>query len=375
MKIQLLSSFALFIATATATFAESPFGTWPSAADPLTVGRKVTEHFLATPHPNFGNPKPPAHITYPEVCTWYGALTFAKAAKQDDQTKALVARFEPLFGDESKLIPKPDHVDGTVFGELPSELAIQTGDRRYLELGTRFANAQWEPDEVTSDKFSEVTRQRTGQGLSWQTRFWIDDMFMITIAQVQAFRATGDSKYIDRAAREMVAYLKELQESNGLFHHAQDVPFFWGRGNGWMAAGMTELLRSLPENHPDRAGILEGYRKMTATLLATQGADGMWRQLVDDPQSWPETSCTGMFTFAFITGVKNGWLPAETYGPAARKAWIALTGYIDDKAEVREVCVGTNKENNRDYYLNRPRTTGDMHGQAPILWCASALLR
>jgi unsaturated rhamnogalacturonyl hydrolase len=213
------------------------------------------------------------------------------------------------------------------------------------------------------------------QGLSWQTRFWIDDMYMITIAQAQAYRATGDRKYIDRAALEMVAYLKEIQQPNGLFHHAPDVPFFWGRGNGWMAAGITELLRSLPEDHPQRAEITAGYQKMMATLLLSQGNDGMWRQIIDDPQSWPETSCTGMFTFAFISGVKNGWLPAETYGPAARKAWIALTSYIDDKAEVREVCVGTNKENSREFYMNRPRTTGDMHGQAPLLWCTSAFLR
>ncbi len=45
-----------------------------------------------------------------------------------------------------------------------------------------------------------------------------------------------------------------------------------------------------------------------ATLLKYQADDGMWRQLIDDPNSWKETSCTGMFTCAFITGVKEGWL-------------------------------------------------------------------
>jgi rhamnogalacturonyl hydrolase YesR len=200
-------------------------------------------------------------------------------------------------------------------------------------------------------------------------------MYMITIVQAQAFRSTGDRKYIDRAALEMTAYLKEIQRPNGLFHHAPDVPFFWGRGNGWMAAGITELLRSLPQDHPRHGEIMVGYRKMMATLLETQGKDGMWRQIVDDPESWPETSCTGMFAFAMITGVRNGWLPADTYGPAARKAWLALTGYIDENGEVREVCIGTNKENSREHYMNRPRATGDMHGQAPLLWCVSALLR
>ena len=66
------------------------------------------------------------------------------------------------------------------------------------------------------------------KGLTDETRFWIDDMYMITIVQVQAFRATGDQKYLDRAATEMAAYLDKLQQPNGLFFHAPDVPFLLG---------------------------------------------------------------------------------------------------------------------------------------------------
>lgn len=94
----------------------------------------------------------------------------------------------------------------------------------------------------------------------------------------------------------------------------------------------------------------------------------------DDQASWPETSATGMFTYAMITGVKNGWLNEKEYGPIARKGWIALTKYIDKNGDVTEVCQGTNKENSRQYYLDRKRITGDMHGQAPVLWSAFALL-
>ena len=101
----------------------------------------------------------------------------------------------------------------------------------------------------------------------------------------------------------------------------------------------------------------------------------MWHQLIDDPMAWPETSCTGMFAFAFVTGVKNGWLDAKTYGPAAQRAWLALVGYLDADANLREVCVGTGARDDRQYYLDRPRTGGDFHGQAPLLWCAAALLR
>jgi rhamnogalacturonyl hydrolase YesR len=101
----------------------------------------------------------------------------------------------------------------------------------------------------------------------------------------------------------------------------------------------------------------------------------MWHQLIDHPEAWPETSGTGMFTFAMITGVKNGWLDEKNYGPSARKGWLGLIKYLNADGDVRNVCEGTNKRNDLNYYLNRKRNVGDMHGQAPILWCASAWLR
>lgn len=142
-----------------------------------------------------------------------------------------------------------------------------------------------------------------------------------------------------------------------------------------MAVGMTEVLRLLPKNHPDRPVILESYHKMMASLLKYQDPKGMWHQLIDDPNAWEETSSTGMFTYAFITGVKEGWLQNDTYGPAARKAWLALIGFINENNDITNVCEGTNKKNDHQYYLDRKQNTGDLHGQAPLLWCANALMR
>ena len=357
------------------SMADSPFTDFPAAADPVAVGTRVAKRFAESTRIDLPKSGPTRRIIYPEVITWYGALTFAKTAGLKDVTGLLVERFEPLHGDMARLMPKPDHVDNNMFGSLPLEIYMQNGDKRCLELGRRNADLQWEPPADTLGRMDEKTKALMERGLSWQTRFWIDDMYMITIVQTQMFRASKDTKYLDRAAKSMVAYLDELQKPNGLFHHSKDAPFFWGRGNGWVAAGMAELLRSLPKDHPDRPRILAGCHKMMDSLLTYQGADGMWRQLVDDPDSWPESSCSGMFTFAMITGCKEGWLDTAKFGPAARKGWTALAGYVRPNGVVRDVCVGTNTANNRDHYLERPRADGDLHGQGPVLWCATALLR
>ena len=345
---------------------------WPAGSSPQEIGKRVAEHFLVSPHPPVGAGNKP-HIPYYEVCAWYGSLTFAKETGDKQLADSLALRFQPLFDKDTTLLPIPDHVDYSVFGTVPLELYMQIKDQKYLELGKYYADKQWDAPfgpRVVSESFKLYNG-----GLTWQTRLWIDDMYMITMVQSQAYRATGDRKYIDRAAKEMVMYLDSLQKPNGLFYHAPDAPFFWGRGNGWMAAGMTELLRALPKDNENRPRIMNAYEKMMSSLLSYQMKNGIWRQLIDDAEAWPETSSTGMFTFAMITGVKNGWLDKKIYGEAARKAWLALISYINENAEITDVCEGTGKKNDHQYYLDRKRLTGDMHGQAPILWCATALLR
>lgn len=329
---------------------------WPQGYDPRELGTKVAQHFLTSPHFH------PDRIVYPEVCAWYGALELARVTSNSELISKLQARFDPLFTTEAALLPPSgQHVDFSMFGSLPFELYLLTKDKRYLDLGLKYADAQWSKPDA--------------QGLTDETRFWVDDMYMITIVQVQAFRATGDHKYLDRAATQMAAYLDKLQQPNGLFFHAPDVPFFWGRGNGWFAAGMTELLRDLPHDHPHHARIERGYQTMLAALLRYQPPAGAWRQLIDRNDSWPETSGTGMFAFGLISGVRTERLSTATYGPAARRAWIALAGYVDQNNDVTSVCEGTNKKNDLEYYLLRKRRTGDFHGQAPLLWTAAALLR
>jgi rhamnogalacturonyl hydrolase YesR len=359
--------------------AVSAFASWPKGQSPQDIGKRVAEHFVVAPHGNMGKPSNRG-IIYPEACAWYGALTFASLTGDKDLSQRLAARFEPLFTTESNLVPTANHVDPSMFGAVPLELYIETKDKRYLDMGKAIADRQWAPPPAgwppatmrPEDK--ALSDEAVAKGLSSQTRFWIDDMWMITILEVQAFRAIGDAVYLDRAAREMAAYLDRLQQPNGLFFHAPDVPFYWGRGNGWFAAGMAELLRDLPKSHPSHARIVEGYTKMMKTLLATQGDNGLWRQLIDKPESWPETSGSAMFTFAMITGAKNGWLDKK-YADAARKGWLGLCASIDENAEIHEVCEGTNKKNDYQYYIDRKRNVGDLHGQAPILWCASAFLR
>lgn len=339
------------------------FAEWPDGKSPADVGKRLVGNFLPRKFRYETNPaKAKLGVIYPEVITWYGALTVADLSHDKDLRDQLVKKFDTYLSEEgAKHINPAAHVDYRVFGIVPLEIHLQTKDPLCLELGKRFADSQWSAT--------------TPDGITTEARYWIDDMYMIPALQTQAFRATRDPVYLDRAALTMASYLDRLQQPNGLFHHGADSPFFWSRGNGWMAAGAAELLRELPATHPRRERILAGYRTMMKSLLTYQTPEGLWRQLIDKPESWPESSGSAMFAFGLVTGVKQGWLDEAAYGPAARKAWLALTDLLDENANLREVCVGTDKGKDEPYYLARPRAAGDLHGQAPMLWTAAALLR
>ncbi|HEX2584492.1 MAG TPA: glycoside hydrolase family 88 protein, partial [Steroidobacteraceae bacterium] len=289
----------VLMSTTQAQTPTSYFSNWPQDRSPQNVGLKAAkalvkrEHYL---HPDNNT------IHYAEAVAWYGALDLADQLHDKALLNELEQRFLPLTNEDRKLIPPGNHVDFSVFGVVPLQLYLQTSDVRYRLLGLAFADGQWDRPQA--------------DGLTNQTRYWIDDMYMITALQTAAYRATHDEKYIDHAAREMTSYLKKLQQPNGLFHHSLESSFYWGRGNGWVAAGMTELLRVMPAHHPQRNYILSSYRKMMASLLKYQAMSGLWRQLVDHEESWEETSGSAMFTFAFVTGVQQEWLPAKKYGPA-----------------------------------------------------------
>ncbi len=366
---------------------------WPYGCAPQEISRRVTEQLLAADPLAY---KPEGtdiakHISagygggdsifYATVSLWVNALDNARQFGEADLEQQLIDKFAPYLSRTEDVLKPQYHVDYNVVGALPLAVARLTGDSAAATLGTGLADYQWSeppatmPTGLPGTPTREQALARYEDGYTGETRLWIDDMYMINLLQTEAYKLTQDAKYLDRAAKEMVLYLDELQLANGLFYHTTEVPFVWGRGAGWMAAGMPLVLKYLPENHQHRAAILAGYRKMMAKLLDCQKSDGLWGQLADDPTTWSETSGSAMFAYGMAEGVAQGWLDRATYAPVARKAYLALCQKLDKYGNLADVCVGTNAKNDRAYYLARARVNGDPHGQAPMLWLCGALGR
>ncbi|HEX4264409.1 MAG TPA: glycoside hydrolase family 88 protein [Verrucomicrobiae bacterium] len=212
-----------------------------------------------------------------------------------------------------------------------------------------------------------------------QSTVWPDDLYMGCPVIIRWSEFSGDKKYLDDAANQITHQAELEQDADGLFFHGYDAkakkhsPFKWGRGNGWVTVAAVELLSALPEDHPARAKVIAILKKQIDGLQKVQAPDGMWRQVLDHPELWEETSCTAMFAYGIARAVNRGWINAS-YLPMARKAFAGISKNVTTDGVVNETCIGTNIGQDLDYYVNRQRPSDDPHGRGPVLLAGTEIL-
>ncbi|MEI6714778.1 MAG: glycoside hydrolase family 88 protein [Verrucomicrobiota bacterium] len=199
-----------------------------------------------------------------------------------------------------------------------------------------------------------------------------DDPYMCVPYLIRRWKQSGNPNDLEIAIQQILGTHKRVFDSEkGLLSHLWDLKteqpsgMFWGRGNGWVVLAHVELLANIPKDHPRRGELLSVFVRHMDGLRRFQDADGGWHQVIDHPESWIETSCTGMFTYGIARGVNEGWLDAS-FADVARKGWRALEQKVTPDGDVLDVC-GSTDTGDLKFYLNRPRLKGDLHGFGSIL--------
>lgn len=211
---------------------------------------------------------------------------------------------------------------------------------------------------------------------------WLDDMFMAIPAIAYMGAYTGEQKYYDEAARQIMLFKEKMWvPGKKLFRHGwveamtPHPAFHWGRANGWAVLTMCEVLDVLPENHPQRNDILQLLQQHIEGLAALQGENGFWHQLLDRQESYEESSCTAIYTYCIAHAINKGWISALAYGPVVQLAWHAVEASIDEKGRVTKTCVGTGMGFDPAFYMFRPVSTAAAHGYGPVIWAGAEMLR
>ena len=212
---------------------------------------------------------------------------------------------------------------------------------------------------------------------------WADDLYMSCPFLARLFRLTGDKTYEEQVHLQVEGFRKRLWiEKEQIFSHIyfteeeqmSGIP--WGRGNGWIAVTLTEILTLLPKENPHWNEELRLYQSFMQGILACQDSSGMWHQVLNRPDTYQETSCTAMLLLSIARGINHGWLDAESYLPCVRKAWIAILQYsVDAVGDVYGVCLGSGCAKDADYYKQLPTKKNDDHGTGIVMMAAVEMMK
>ncbi|MFV0593504.1 MAG: glycoside hydrolase family 105 protein [Draconibacterium sp.] len=199
----------------------------------------------------------------------------------------------------------------------------------------------------TQQRLDAVIQQfpATGpKGKQWWS--WCDALFMAPPLYAQMARQTGNPKYLEFMDTEFKRTYKALySQADSLFFRDKSYfdkreqngkKIFWGRGNGWVAAGMVNILKNLPETSAYRSFYEDLLREHLICLAALADANDAWHASLLDPESYPapEASATALITFALAYAVNQGILDKETYLPQVLKSWETLSGMVGDDGKL-----------------------------------------
>jgi len=215
----------------------------------------------------------------------------------------------------------------------------------------------------------------------YEMTVWGDDLYMSVPFLARMGTLTGEQKYFDEAARQVVLFNKHLWDpQKQLYYHGwyndiqQNGVAFWGRCNGWLIMAQVELLDQMPANHPQKNELIQLLNKQIIGLSRYQDASGLWHQLIDKENTYLETSASAIFTYAIAKAINEGWLDAR-YAYVATQGWEGVSGRILADGQVEGICAGTGISPATYYYANRPTPLNDIHGLGAILLAGTEVMK
>jgi unsaturated rhamnogalacturonyl hydrolase len=238
---------------------------------------------------------------------------------------------------------RPRHADSDATGAVWIWAAQRTHDpSKLIPVRARFDAVIADPSTVSLD-FGPTPPE--GGPAYCQVRWcWSDALFMAPPAWIALSRVTGDPRYLEHADKEFWAttdYLYDrtdhLYYRDSRFMTQRDTSgrkIFWGRGNGWVFAGLARILADLPADHPSRGRYIALYREMADKLVSLQGANGYWPVSLLEPQPTPETSGTGFFVYGLAWGIHHGLLHGARYQQAVDRGWHALQAAVQSDGKL-----------------------------------------
>jgi unsaturated rhamnogalacturonyl hydrolase len=174
---------------------------------------------------------------------------------------------------------------------------------------------------------------------------WIDYAYLLCPFLVKYGLVASETRVTDEGFNQLFVHLDHLWEPRESLarhawvetpnHFAQST--FWARGNGWLAAGLADMLGDAP-GHDGAERARETLQALLARLVTLQDRSGYWRNVLDDPRESLETSGTLMFGYAIARAVELGVVDEKMVSHAVR-AFRVVTGGVRADGAVKGVAL------------------------------------
>jgi unsaturated rhamnogalacturonyl hydrolase len=227
------------------------------------------------------------------------------------------------------------HADDYCVGQMYIELYRKYRDKNMIKPMRDYL------DQILKDPAKgELKFVNTNDYWSTQRWSWCDALFMGPTVWAKMANVTHKKKYLDFMYREYKVSTDYLyDEDEDLYfrdsnyftrREANGEKVFWGRGNGWVFAGLPIIIRELPDKYEHKDYFVTIFKEMAAKLISIQQPDGSWHASLLDPESYPnpEMSATSFFVFGLAWGIDNGYLDKEKYLPAVKNGWKSMVSAV-----------------------------------------------
>lgn len=206
-----------------------------------------------------------------------------------------------------------------------------------------------------------------------ENTIWADDLFMGVAFLCRMGKMTGNTKYFDDAANQVLNYTKYLwHPEKQIYYHCYHTDTkehgvaHWSRANGWILMAQADLLTMLPKDHPKRQALIENFKQQVSGVARYQGKNGLWYQVLDKTDSYEEITGTAMFVFGIARGVREGWIDKD-FIYVAEQGLKGMMTKMTDEGDVTAICVGTGIMPSLSFYYNRKTQENAPMGEGPVL--------
>lgn len=192
-------------------------------------------------------------------------------------------------------------------------------------------------------------------------QLWDDTLFMTVLFVAKMAVILKDDALKEWVLYQFLLHIKYLHHPpSGLFYHGFTFEgrhhfggILWARGNSWVTACLAELFEIMPPTGCLKQYFVATLQTQATKLQSLQAPSGLWHTVLDDPNSYEETSATACFAYGLLVAMRHGLLD-KSFEPSAFHAINGVAGLISDDGTVEQVSYGTAMGANKEHYLQIP---------------------